>query len=404
MDKKAHRRQKKLFAGEKCSICDREANGIKYNAISCDSCRVFFRRVVLSMEKHSQQNTQLICNRDKVSSCTYGLSPRDTMLKCQHCRYDACQKAGMRVEYVQGTKAFSDSRTLRKKKAASSKKPRIRRLSATSVSSNEGREISPVELSTITTQYHSSPLVEVLFDFWNQYVGVNSISNSQEIFGKRPFGPPSPPKMESIIEHHQGVIGLAPRISMLLFSHLKKVMAFVDQLPFMDTVFQNKAQRSRLAMNCFVELIVLRWAATTDETKTMIRGINGANYSISGTVSVGTRWASKFREYFIISQRIRGLGVDNADLSLMTGLVLLTSDRHDDLCQEQRNLISIFQELFATALYQKSVSEGKPRKMSQIMSMLTTMRSTIRSLDLNSITGFEGQRRIMLTEDLTISV
>ena len=55
------KRQKKLFAGEKCSICDREANGIKYNAISCDSCRVFFRRIVLSMEKSNK--TQLPCIR-----------------------------------------------------------------------------------------------------------------------------------------------------------------------------------------------------------------------------------------------------------------------------------------------------------------------------------------------------
>jgi len=54
-------RQKKLFAGEKCSICDREANGIKYNAISCDSCRVFFRRIVLSMEKNNR--SQLECIR-----------------------------------------------------------------------------------------------------------------------------------------------------------------------------------------------------------------------------------------------------------------------------------------------------------------------------------------------------
>ena len=47
MSKEPKDRGKKLEPGELCAVCrKRPAKGIKYNAVSCDACRVFFRRVV----------------------------------------------------------------------------------------------------------------------------------------------------------------------------------------------------------------------------------------------------------------------------------------------------------------------------------------------------------------------
>jgi len=155
-------------------------------------------------------------------------------------------------------------------------------------------------------------------------------------------------------------------------------------------------------MSCFVELIVLRWAATTDSRASMITGIDGSKFKVSNTVSVGNSWGAKFKEYFLLSQKIRAIGVDQIDLSLMAGLVLLTSDRHDDLDQNQRNNLSSVQELFATVLYQKASQAGQAAKVRKIFSILATMRSTIKSLDMTPCVGFE--RHIKLTDDLTIKV
>jgi hypothetical protein len=96
-----------------------------------------------------------------------------------------------------------------------------------------------------------------------------------------------------------------------------------------------------------------------------------------------TNWSlspqgSKKSAYIIF--RIRAIGVDQVDLSLMAGLVLLTSDRHDDLDQNQRNNLSSFQELFATVLYQKASQAGQAAKVRKIFSILATMRSTIKSV------------------------
>ena len=53
---------------------------------------------------------------------------------------------------------------------------------------------------------------------------------------------------------------LRQKVSGLLFSHLEKVSSFVDSLPFITSCFPDKAQRQRITMSCFVELIVLRFA------------------------------------------------------------------------------------------------------------------------------------------------
>ena len=45
-----------------CSICDRPANGMKYNAVSCDACRVFFGRIVKEQDSNP---TSITCKCGK---------------------------------------------------------------------------------------------------------------------------------------------------------------------------------------------------------------------------------------------------------------------------------------------------------------------------------------------------
>ncbi|EGT38863.1 hypothetical protein CAEBREN_04745 [Caenorhabditis brenneri] len=68
----------------KCVICDRLAYSNNYGVLSCDACKMFYRRIV-------------VLNRDY--KCKYGgvcresLAPRD--VKCKGCRYQMCLEAGM---------------------------------------------------------------------------------------------------------------------------------------------------------------------------------------------------------------------------------------------------------------------------------------------------------------------
>jgi len=254
----------------------------------------------------------------------------------------------------------------------------------------------------VSTFYTDSSEVARLQAFWEDYAALRATSEiSMNRFQQQIYGPPSPPMVSALCSQTDKTL-IRQKVSGLLFSHLQKVSNFVDSLPFIQSCFHDRAQRQRITMSCFVELIVLRWAATTDSRASMITGIDGSKFKVSNTVSVGNSWGAKFKEYFLLSQKIRAIGVDQIDLSLMAGLVLLTSDRHDDLDQNQRNNLSSVQELFATVLYQKASQAGQAAKVRKIFSILATMRSTIKSLDMTPCVGFE--RHIKLTDDLTIKV
>ena len=73
---------------------------LKYNAISCDACRVFFRRVV--KDSDSAVDYQL-------PECKCG-EVRNPL--CQTCRFEKCLNVGMKREYVSGTSFYQDHRTI----------------------------------------------------------------------------------------------------------------------------------------------------------------------------------------------------------------------------------------------------------------------------------------------------
>ena len=130
MPKTGKKRDKKLFNDELCHVCktrpakgfkeqadfcqiikqlkddldncykDKRMTSLKYNAISCDACRVFFRRVV--KDSDSAVDYQL-------PDCKCGdvCNPL-----CQSCRFGKCLNAGMKREYVSGTSFYQDQRTI----------------------------------------------------------------------------------------------------------------------------------------------------------------------------------------------------------------------------------------------------------------------------------------------------
>ncbi|CAG5098980.1 Oidioi.mRNA.OKI2018_I69.XSR.g16141.t1.cds [Oikopleura dioica] len=87
--------QVKMFGDEKCQICKRKADGYHYNVLSCQGCKGFFRRTVLSKLEYVCKNGLDKCDLAVVDH------PRQ---RCQKCRLRRCEEAGMRDQYVRRKK------------------------------------------------------------------------------------------------------------------------------------------------------------------------------------------------------------------------------------------------------------------------------------------------------------
>ncbi|CAO4377279.1 unnamed protein product [Caenorhabditis nigoni] len=70
-----------------CKVCRHPATGYHYNVASCNGCKSFFRRTILS-------GTRFKCRSN--NDCFYTEYPVDsTRLNCRGCRFEACVNSGM---------------------------------------------------------------------------------------------------------------------------------------------------------------------------------------------------------------------------------------------------------------------------------------------------------------------
>ena len=105
-----------------CQICGDSSLGFNFGAISCESCKAFFRRNAGKLkvlhqnhEKHISKNIfcqSLNCAFD--DNCTVDLVTRRF---CQKCRLQKCFTAGMKKEWI-----LSDSERAVKRKSRIEKK------------------------------------------------------------------------------------------------------------------------------------------------------------------------------------------------------------------------------------------------------------------------------------------
>ncbi|KAI6176552.1 Nuclear hormone receptor family member nhr-71 [Aphelenchoides bicaudatus] len=77
-----------IDANVRCAVCDAEADGVHYGAISCRSCTAFFRRSVTYKQKYACRNNDN-CPINQHDRCV-----------CRACRLNACFRAGMTIEAV----------------------------------------------------------------------------------------------------------------------------------------------------------------------------------------------------------------------------------------------------------------------------------------------------------------
>lgn len=391
-------RLKKLFSGEKCGICHRPAQGIKYNAISCDSCRVFFRRIVIMKDTCTKTNQpfEQPCMRNHILHKNPGLPERDIMLKCQHCRFMQCITAGMKEEYVQGSIAFVDHRTCRRKKGKSTS-PRAESTSPSTSSTISDICQNKLRMNNYTLGAQKQQLVEMIRQFWLSYCNTSSSQASQ-------LSERTNSACGGMVERKMPqTVNCVDHIKTALYMHVRKLTDFLNLLPMTGGMFSEE-KKQMIVMKCYIEVIVLRWTTTTTESDKgrHIRGVTGINYNFDEMCKFGSSWTDKFKEYFSISRIINKAQPDETDLALMSALIILTADRHSDLSEQQKSIMSAYQEFFAEFLWEKCKAENNKKKFYILISELVHLRSTIREVDVTKVHGY--QRRIVLTNDVTITV
>merc|ERR1711990_607882 len=77
-----------------CMICARESNGHHYSVRSCEGCKGFFRRSILTKTKYTCKTGRYKCD----------LINTTDRQRCQQCRLEKCFQCGMREHYVKKTK------------------------------------------------------------------------------------------------------------------------------------------------------------------------------------------------------------------------------------------------------------------------------------------------------------
>ncbi|CAB3400242.1 unnamed protein product [Caenorhabditis bovis] len=73
----------------KCSVCGDRPTGFHYNVLSCNGCKTFFRRTIIS-------NRKFVCARD--GRCEFN---KDFRCACRSCRFNKCIRVGMNKDSIQ---------------------------------------------------------------------------------------------------------------------------------------------------------------------------------------------------------------------------------------------------------------------------------------------------------------
>ncbi|CAF3564631.1 unnamed protein product [Rotaria sp. Silwood1] len=126
-----------------CSICEGPAHGYNFDAISCESCKAFFRRNAL------RSDGKLLC-RTNDGQCVITVTTRK---RCKACRLAKCFEKGMRADWI-----LTDDERIKKRKKVEENR-RLRQIfSLNSIESDES--------SNITIQNESFETKDINFSPW----------------------------------------------------------------------------------------------------------------------------------------------------------------------------------------------------------------------------------------------
>jgi len=168
----------------KCVVCGDNAFGYNFDAISCESCKAFFRRTALRPPE------KLKCRGN--GHCEVTVEKRK---RCKRCRLDKCFKMGMRKEWILSDEEkrrkrsqIEDNRR-RKRQSEGTEEPRRPTVKHLKIESNSSRNRSySLEIDNIPQMTASdwSRINQVQFAYsesvvLNKVVGVPSFPATQPI-------------------------------------------------------------------------------------------------------------------------------------------------------------------------------------------------------------------------------
>jgi len=149
-EERPHAQHKLLSSVDKCKICkEPAAKHIHYGAVSCFSCRAFFRRSI-----QNETSETYVCRRNK--DCQINIKTRRN---CQYCRYRRCLDVGMKPSWV----LSPDERERRFKKSKDKKNSKPVELINCKKESNPMEEEQPMLLGSSESEYKnpSMPILQL---------------------------------------------------------------------------------------------------------------------------------------------------------------------------------------------------------------------------------------------------
>jgi hypothetical protein len=79
-----------------CKVCNDQSTGFHYGVSTCEGCKGFYKRGILSNIKYKCSN--------KSKNCTIDVHNRN---KCKYCRFKKCIEVGMSVESIYKSSVFN---------------------------------------------------------------------------------------------------------------------------------------------------------------------------------------------------------------------------------------------------------------------------------------------------------
>ncbi|CAF0791212.1 unnamed protein product [Rotaria sp. Silwood1] len=219
-----------------CVICNGDAHGYNFDAISCESCKAFFRRNALRpLEK-------LKCRGNGCCDITFNIRKR-----CKRCRLEKCLKTGMRKEWILSDKEKAEKRAKieenRRLKQINDNNQELDRLIKRDSKTDDdlSLDLSPILNQSILNDFDWFS-IQFIQDCFNEAVRLNQIAGIS-------FYPSTQP-LESTTELFRIPLYIT---SMRLITYIKQLNEF-QQLDKEDQVYVVKLN---LLTICFLHSIFI---------------------------------------------------------------------------------------------------------------------------------------------------
>lgn len=377
----------KLSPDEKCRICGKPAMGIKYNAISCDSCRVFFRRVVLIKDRDPSRDTWSKCTLPHLRHRLPNKSQHELKLRCQHCRLLMCYASGMADHFIANSIAGQRKKTITHKNTvtANSKQPNNVIVHHHQLESTWGERLAVfwaffVDPTSDVKRYNMAQISNTPIGEKNvrKWIIVNAQMTRWE---SREWGD-KVLRSTVMYEFMRDSLMLHYYSALMMFNCVPEVEKQIDPQTWEELIQQT-----------YPELMVLRWAQTVTVS-------SDGHYKIQSPtgVVVDTEHLSelnllpKFLDYYQVTKQLLSCQPDERDIVLLAGLIVFDPTRQAVRYNEaQRDILISVNHSLRAMLNKKTHHEGRPFKYNQLLDFLQALRVALRDNEFDKLLLYKAK-------------